>query len=142
MTIENKKYILYQSHRVCIWAQNNSTIKLHDIVVMETCHYFSFSNEQLSLCWAQVKPYNNINLMKRIQEFVLMCLSLSAVIPSHICRKMFEKVLRPATDANHLLEIHDQLSQWPCDSKCTKFECTNKHFSSQISLLFKHFQPT
>ena len=65
MTIENKKFILYQSHRVCIWAQNNSTIKLHDIVVMETCHYFSFSNKQLSLCWAQVKPYNNINLMKK-----------------------------------------------------------------------------
>ena len=40
-----------------------------------------------------------------------MCLSLSAIIPSHICRKMFEKVLRPATDANHLLEIQDQLSQ-------------------------------
>ena len=71
-----------------------------------------------------------------------MCLSLSVIIPSHICRKMFEKVLRPATDANHLLEIHDQLSQRPCDSKCTKFECTNKHFSSQISLLFKNFQPT
>ena len=112
MTIENKKYILYQSHRVCIWAQNNSTIKLHDIVVMETCHYFSFSNEQLSLCWAQVKPYNNINLMKRIQEFVLMCLSLSALIPSHICRKMFEKVFRQATDANHLSEIHDYMINW------------------------------
>ena len=42
----------YQSYRMCIRAKYDSSIELHNILMMEASHYFGFSYELISLIWA------------------------------------------------------------------------------------------
>lgn len=38
--------------------------------MVKNCHYFGFSDKQLSLNWDKVKPNHNLNLQYKIKEHI------------------------------------------------------------------------
>lgn len=79
----NKQNMLtYQSYRMCIRAKYDSSIKLHNILMLEASQYFSFSYKWVSLIWTKVISQNNINLKKTKQDIWVMMMSKMAAINS------------------------------------------------------------